>query len=292
MRAPVGVAGAVAALALGATAFAQAPAPPAGNFGGGAVRLPPKDPLGARNAVIGMRAHSSGRLQIEATARGKCGGGTFPARGRLKGDGSFRIKGTNRRRPERGMRLKTTYDIKGTLTAKGIDDGVVSASTEIRMQGRETLRCKSGRVAFKVRRPSGDIGTPGAVANGRYYGLTSERRHGARRGLVMRISNGGTRLTRALYGVTLKCDKRTLPDIVDTPRRSLRIDSMGRVKDNVKSRFREARTVTHSDERFSGTLGSTGAKGKLSITERRMSRRTGKLLETCRSAKISWTAAR
>jgi hypothetical protein len=299
MRARVVCAGAVATLALGATAFAQEPvspdpvppALPTGNFGGGAVVSPPKDPLGAGNVVLGLRAQSSGKVQIEATIRGRCGGGTFPATATLNPDGTFRATGTNRRTPEKGLRLKTTYDIRGTLTATGIDDGVASASSEVRMQGKETLRCRSGTVAFRVRRPTAVIGTPGAAAGARYYGLTSERRHSTRRGLVMRVSSDGKRLTRALYGVTLKCDRRTIPDIVDTPRRSIVIDSKGRVKDNVNSTFRDEKTTTRSQERFSGTLGSTGAKGTLSITERTRSRRTGKLVETCRTGKISWTAA-
>ena len=292
MRTRVGAAGVAAALALGTAAFAQEPAPPVGNFGGGRVLLPPKDPHGAGSAIIGMRALSGGKLQIEATVRGNCGGGTFPARGRLKADGSFRVQGTNRRAPERGLRVKTTYEIKGKLTAAGVHNGVARATNEIRIRGHETLRCKSGRVAFKARRPSGEIGTPGAAPRARYYGLTSERRNGPRRGFVMRVSRSGRRLTRALYGVTEKCDRRKIPDIVDTPRRSLAIDSMGRVQDNVKSTSRDAATVTRSDERFSGTLGSTGAKGTLSITERTRNRKTGKLLETCRTGKISWTAAR
>lgn len=291
MRARVVSAGAVAALALGATAVAQTPAPPVGNFGGGAVVAPPKDPLGAGNAVIGLRALSSGKLQIEATVRGKCGGGTFPAKATLNPDGTFSATGTNVRTPEKGLRLKTTYDITGTLTATGIADGVASASSEIRVKGLDTLKCKSGNVAFQVRRPTAGIGTPGASPSVRYYGTTSERRHSARRGFVMRISADGRRLTRALYGVTLKCNKRRIPDIVDTPRRSLAIDSKGRVKDNVKSTFREDKTVTSSDERFAGQLGATGAKGTLSITERTKSRKSGKLVETCKTGKISWTAA-
>lgn len=291
MRARVVSAGAVAALAFGATAVAQTPAPPVGNFGGGAVVAPPKDPLGAGNVVIGLRAPSSGKLQIEATVRGKCGGGTFPARATLHADGTFSAKGTNKRTPEKGLRLTTKYDIRGTLTATGISDGVASASTEIRVKGQHTLKCKSGNVAFQVRRPTGDIGTPGASASARYFGTTSERRHRARRGFVMRISSDGRKLTRALYGVTLKCNKRTIPDIVDTPRRSLTINSKGRVKDNVKSTFRESKTVTSSDERFAGQLGSTGAKGTLSITERTKNRKTGKLVETCKTGRISWIAA-
>ncbi|MGH2918608.1 MAG: hypothetical protein ACRDLS_08430 [Solirubrobacteraceae bacterium] len=291
MRGKVGVAGAVAALVLGATAFAQTAAPPVGNFGGGNVLAPPSDPLGKGNAVIGLRAQPSGKLQIEATIRGKCGGGTFPAKATLNADGSFRAKGTNRRVPEKGLRLKTTYDIAGTLTATGVENGVAIASSEIRVRGQATIRCKSGNVPFKVRRPSGVIGTPGPIAKARYYGFTSEKRHSARRGFVMRVSADATQLTRALYGVTLKCDKRKIPDIVDTPRRSLAIDAQGRVVDNVKSTFREGGKVTTSDERFAGTLGKSGAKGTLSITERTKSRRTGKLLETCKTGKISWTAA-
>lgn len=290
MRVLAGVAGAVAALALAATALAQAPALPVGNFGGGTVLPPPADPLGAGNAVLGMRA-ADGKLKIEATLRGKCGGGTFSAKATLAADGGFRARGTSRRRPEPGVRLKTTYDISGTLTATGVEDGSATASSEIRVRGQKTVRCKSGTVAYQVRRPSGEIGTPGAAPKARYYGITSERRGGPRRGIVMRVSSDGKALTRALYAVTLACGKLELPDIVDTPRRSLAIDDLGRVSDRVRTTFREPKTITRSDERFTATLGSTGAAGTLSITERTTSRMSGKLIETCKTGTIKWTAA-
>lgn len=285
------VAGALAALAPAATALAQAPAPPIGNFGGGVVLPPPSDPLGAGNAVLGIRATAGGKLKIEATVRASCGGGTFPARTKLAADGSFVAKGTNRRRPEPGVRVKTTYRISGTLTATGIDDGSAKATTEVRVKGRKTVSCRSGAVAYKVRRPSGVIGTPGAAPSARYYGITSESRSGPRRGIVLRVSADGKSLTRSLYAVTLRCGKLVLPDIVDTPRRDLPIDAQGRVSDVVRTTFRDRRTVTRSNERFVGTLGATGAAGRLSITERTRSRKTGKLTETCRTGTVKWTAA-
>ena len=290
MRIRAGAAGALAAVALAATAQAQAPVPPVGNFGGGFVLSPAYDPLGAGNAVIGLRA-SNGKLRIEATIRGRCGGGTFPAKATLAADGSFVAKGTNRRRPEPGIRVKTTYRITGTLTATGISDGAAKATNEIRVKGKGPVSCKSGTVAFSVRRPIGGIGTAGSAPNARYYGVTSETRHLARRGIVLRVSPDAQSLTRALYGLTLKCGKLKLPDILDTPRRSLPIDNQGRVEDRIVDTFRDRRTVTRVVERFSGTLGLNGAQGKLSITERTRSRKTGKLVETCKSGTIKWTAA-
>jgi len=293
MHVRAGVGGALAALALAAPALAQAPAPAIGNFGGGFVLAPPKDPLGAGNAVLGMRATAGGKLRIEATIPGRCGGGTFPAKAKVAADGRFVARGTSRRRPEPGLRVETTYRVAGMLTASGVDQGTARATTEVRERGRETVRCQSGTVPFKARRPRAElgIGTPGAAPNARYYGITSEKRNGQRRGIVLRVSDGGAILTRALYAVTLRCGKLVFPDVLDTPRRSLTIDAQGRVKDRVRGTDRTARTVTRYDERFSGTLGSTGAKGTLSITERTSSRKTGKLLETCRTGSIKWTAA-
>lgn len=292
MHTRAGAAGALAAVAVAAPASAQVPppAPVAGNFGGGVVLAPPDDPLGAGNAVIGIRA-INGKLRIEATIRGRCGGGTFPARATLAADGRFVAKGTNRRRPEPGIRVKTTYRITGTLTASGISDGTAKATNEIRVKGKGPVTCKSGTVGFSARRPIGGIGMAGVAPGSRYYGVTSEKRHGARRGIVLRVSSDGQSLTRALYGLTLKCGKLKLPDILDTPRRSLPIDGQGRVKDRIVDTFRDRRTETRVVERFSGTLGSNGAQGTLSNTERTRSRKTGKLIETCKSGTIKWTAA-
>lgn len=291
MRSLAGVAGVAAALALSTTAAALEPAaPPVGNFGGGTVVAPPRDPLGAGNTVLGMRA-AGGRLQIEATIRGRCGGGTLSARTKLAPDGGFVAKGTSHRHTGPGVRLATTYRITGTLTAGGVQNGRAEATSVIRATGQKTQRCKSGTVAFKVRRPSGVTGMPGAAADARYYGLTSEKRHGARRGIVLRVSSDGRSLTRALYAVTLRCGRRTLPDIVDTPRRNLTIDAQGRVNDSVHYTSRTRVTITRSTERFSATLGSTGATGTLSITDRTTDRESGKLVGTCTTGSVEWTAA-
>jgi hypothetical protein len=298
MRARAGAAGALAAVAVAATASAQepvpppvpAPTPPAGNFGGGFVTAPPKDPLGTGNMVIGLRV-TSGKLKIEATIRGRCGGGTFPTRAKLAADGSFVAKGTNRRRPEPGIRVKTKYRISGTLTDSGITDGSARATNEIRVKGKGPVTCNSGTITYSVRRPVGGIGTVGAAPDARYYGVTSQKRHGARRGIVLRVSSDGQSLTRALYGLTMKCGKLKLPDVVDTPRRDLPIDAQGRVKDRIVDTFRDHKTVTRSIERFSGMLGANGAQGKLSINERTKSRKTGKVVERCKSGSIKWSAA-
>ena len=291
MRARAAVAVALPALALTAAAMAQGPAPPVGNFGGGRVVPLPADPQGAGNAVIGMRA-TPGKLQIEATLRGNCGGGTFSARTAIASDGSFLAKGTHRRGPEPGVRVKTVYEIAGTLTAGGVEQGTAKATNEIRVAGQDTVSCKSGPVSFNARRPSGQIGTPGAAPDARYFGVTSEKRHGVRRGIVLRVSSDAKTLRRALYAVTQRCNKGTLPaDFIDTPRRNLKIDSKGRVKDRVGFTIRDGKTATRFEERFSGTLGSAGAKGTLSFTDRTTSRKTGKLLETCTTGSIRWKTA-
>src|SRR5919107_2524146 len=74
MRARVVLTGAVAAVALGAVADAQAPAP-TGNFGGGALVAPPNNHFGPGNAVVALRALPDRKLEIEATVRGSCSGG-------------------------------------------------------------------------------------------------------------------------------------------------------------------------------------------------------------------------
>src|SRR4051794_1233704 len=72
LRAIFGTALGVATLA--APAVAQAPSPPRGNFGGGALVSPPRDIFGAGNAIVALRALPKRRLEIEATVRAKCAG--------------------------------------------------------------------------------------------------------------------------------------------------------------------------------------------------------------------------
>ena len=114
MRIPAIACLVAAALALGPAAVAQAPAPPAGNFGGGALVAPPKDLRGPGNAVVGLRALPKRRLEIEATVRARCAGGDISAsredRRRRDLQGAAAAG-----RPSRvpGVKVKTTYTIDG-----------------------------------------------------------------------------------------------------------------------------------------------------------------------------------
>jgi hypothetical protein len=49
-------------------------------------------------------------------------------------------------------------------------------------------------------------------------------------------------------------------------------------------------TIVRYDERFSGTIGATGAQGTLSTSVRIANRRSGRELVTCRSGRVSWNA--
>lgn len=278
-----------AGLAAPAAAGAQDLTTPVGNFGGGTVVSPPRNPIGAGNMVIGLRARPGRRLEIETTLRGACGGGTFPARATVRSDGTFRARGTVRREPETGRRLSTAYRISGVIGERTAS-GSASATIRIRTRDGRLDSCRTGSIAWQARRATGEVGTPGATARQRLYGVTTQRRSGVKRGIVLRVSADGSRLTRALYGMTLRCGRRSLPDIIDTPKAGVPI-SAGVVSDRERFEFRDRTTITSGDERFEGTIGARGAAGTFSVVSRTRDRRTGRTLETCRSGTIRWSAA-
>ncbi|HUR84803.1 MAG TPA: hypothetical protein VMY78_05620 [Solirubrobacteraceae bacterium] len=290
MRARTALCGVTAAVLLTtAAATAQAPAPE-GNFGGGALVAPPRGHFGPGNAVIGLRALPGRKLEIEASIRAKCAGGEIAAATTVAEDGSFSAEGTERTEPERGVSVTTKFKLAGTFSSATAADGTLTATITRRTEGR-TSTCKSGSVKFGARRPGGDIGTPGAIPGARYYGTTAQRGVGPRRPIVIRISTDGRVILRALFGESVRCSDDTRATGIEAPRTNAPIDSEGRVKDVEKSKASSGNTLVTFDDRFNGQFGSKGAKGTLSLSDVTLDKTTGRILQSCRSGVVKWSAA-
>jgi hypothetical protein len=290
MRARVALSGAAATVALSAAADAQAPAPPAGNFGGGALVAPPNNHFGPGNAVVALRALPDRKLEIEATVRGSCAGGEFAADTTVAADGSFSVKGTERTEPERNVKVTTTYTLAGTFSSPAAADGTLSATIERRAKGR-TQRCRTGDVAFGVRRPDGTIGTAGDRLPTRYYGTTSQRGVGPRRPIVLRISGDGRVISRALFGESVRCSDRTRSTGIEAPRTNAAIDAKGRVDDHERFEVESGNTLVKVNDHFTARLGSAGASGTFSLSDRTTDRASGRVIQSCKSGEVRWTAA-
>jgi len=290
MRARMTLTGAVAAAAaVTAVAVAQAPAP-TGNFGGGGLVAPPRDHFGAGNAVVAVRALPGGRLEIESTVRGACGGGEFAADAKVDDAGAFSASGSQVTRPAPKQRVTTTFRISGTFSTASSADGTVSATIKRRANGA-TKTCRSGVVTFGIRRPDGAIGTPGAPAGTRYYGTTSQRGAGPRRPIVLRIDAGGLVISRALFGESVRCSDGVRSAGLEAPRTNAAISAKGHVADRERFTIKDGNAVVKVSDSFTGDFGSTGAKGTFSLSDRTTDKTTGRVLRTCRSGTITWTAA-
>ena len=289
MRAAAVLSVLAAASTAGAVALAQDPAAPAGNYGGGAVLAPPNSLGAPGNMLIALRV-TGDRVRMNAGLGTRCESGSFRASGALAAGGAFRVSGVHRESLSGGRRLRTTYVVSGTLSG-ATASGTASVRNRIVTSGRPTRSCASGTVRWGARRATGEIGAPGALAKARLYGTTSQRLDGPRRAIVLRVSSDASKLTRAIYDVTLKCDGATLTDNYDSPRRNLTIGAGGTFADVERFTKRNATTITRSTGRFAGTIGMAGASGTFSVTERISNRRTGRLAATCRTGTVRWTAA-
>jgi hypothetical protein len=283
--------GALAAFALAPAAVAQAPAPPRGNFGGGALVAPPRDIFGAGNAIVALRALPGRRLEIEATVRGDCAGGDVSAAAKIAAGGAFAAKGTESQQPSPIVRITTKYVLSGRFTAPDAAEGTISATIERSVEGR-TERCKTGAVDFGVRRPTAAVGAPGAPRAARYYGTTSQRGVGPNRPIVLRISADGQRITRALFGESVRCSDGKLSIGVEAPRTNVRIDARGRARDHEHFDLTQGETVVHVDDHFTAEVGATGALGTLALSDRTTDRASGRTIQTCRSGTVHWRASR
>ena len=285
------LAGALAACTLTTTAVAEAPSPPRGNFGGGALVSPPRDIFGAGNAIVALRALPKRRLEIEATIRAKCAGGDISAATKIAASGAFGADGEVTQEPSPALTITTTYKLSGRFTSANAAEGTLSATIVRSLEGRTTT-CKSGEVAFAVRRPVTGLGTPAAPQAARYYGTTTQKSVGPNRPIVLRISADGRRITRALFGESVKCSDGRLSIGVEAPRTNIAIDSRGRVRDREQFTITEGETVTIVDDRFTAELGTRGARGTFSLSDRTTDRASGRTIQTCKSGTIRWRASR
>ncbi len=285
------LAGALVTCTLAPAAIAEAPTPPRGNFGGGALVSPPADIFGAGNAIVALRALPERRLEIEATVRAKCAGGDISAATKIATSGAFGSDGEVTQEPGPGLKITTTYKLSGRFTGANAAEGMISATMVRSLEGRKTT-CRSGEVKFAVRRATSGLGTPGAPKAARYYGTTAQKSTGPNRPIVMRVSADGRRITRALFGESVKCDDGRLSIGVEAPRTNVAIDSRGRVKDRDRFTITEGETVTYVDDSFTAQLGTRGARGTFSLSDRTTDRASGRTIQRCKSGTIRWRAAR
>jgi hypothetical protein len=282
---------ALAAGGLATPATAQAPIKPEGNFGGGALVAAPRAIDGAGNAIVALRALPKRRLEIEATVRGRCAGGDISAATKVSAGGSFESEGTVSQQPDPALKITTTYKLSGSFTSRGAAEGTLSATLERSLEGKTTT-CRSGTVKFSVRRPTGGLGDPGAPKAAFYYGTTAQRSTGPTRPIVLRVSANGRRLSRALFGESVKCSDDRVAIGIEAPRTDVPIDSRGRVADHELYEFTQGEAVVHVDDHFTAELGSRGARGTFSLSSRAADRASGRTIQTCKSGTVRWRAAR
>jgi hypothetical protein len=142
-----------------------------------------------------------------------------------------------------------------------------------------------------VRRPDGELGDREARPRAFYYGTTAQRSTGPRRPIVLRLSGDRKRISRAMFGEQVKCDDDTRSIGIEAPRTNIAVDGDGKVSDHETDRIDNGATYTYIDDRFTATLGRTGAKGTFSLSDRTVDKLTGNVLQSCQSGTIKWTAA-
>jgi len=252
---------------------------------------PPKDLFGPGNAVIGLRALPQRRLEIEATVRARCAGADLQVAAKVAPDGSFSAEGSASQSPSPGEKVKTTFTLSGSFTSERAVEGTVSATLVKSSDSAETKTCKTGKIDFSARRPDGELGDRDVQPRARYFGVTAQRSTGPRRPIVLRLSADRRRISRALFGEQVKCSDGKRSIGIEAPRTNIAIDSKGRVSDHETDKIDNGATFTYLDDRFTATIGRTGAKGTFSLSDRTVDKLSGNVVQSCSSGTIKWTAA-
>ena len=95
----------------------------------------------------------------------------------------------------------------------------------------------------------------------------------------------------ALFGEQVNCSDNKRSIGIEAPRTNIAVDSEGRVSDHETDKIDNGTTFTYLDDRFTATIGRTGAKGTFSLSDRTVDKLSGNVVQSCSSGTIKWTAA-
>lgn len=282
----------ILAAATAGLAYAQTAAAPVGNFGGGALAVPVDEHTVAKDMVLSMRARSDGRLGVDGQLYTRCGLALISGDAKLAADGGFTARGTAKTKPVVGVTETSTFVVKGRLTADG-GTGTARATLRVRVKRHAIRTCTSRTVGWTVRRAAAAAAAPApAPAESLLYGLTSQRGPHANRQIVLHTTSGGHSIDRVVAGYRARCDRGRV-SVADEVNYSPEFD----VTPAGSFRHVETFTVPFSDVIARTTVvmrgqfdQAAGAAGKLSVTERFTSRKTGKRVDVCATGTLTWSA--
>jgi len=281
----------VIAAATAGVAFGQDPAAPTGNFGGGAIAVPVKETSVARDMLLSIRARSGGRLGVDGRINASCGLATIGGDAKLDSAGQFTLRGDVTRRPLVGTRNTSTFVVRGTLTADG-GEGTATVKLRVRTKGRATRTCTSQTVSWKVRRPVDAGAAAPAPADGTLYGTTKQGAPRAKQAIVLHAASAGRRIDRATFGYRAKCDRGRIVEADNvniSPEFDVAADGSFRAVERFKATF--ADVIARVTVVLRGQFDAAGnATGKLAVTERYVSRRSGKRVDVCQTGTRTWSA--
>lgn len=280
----------VAAAATAGVAFGQE-ATPSGDYGGGAIALPVKETTVAKDMLLSIRAGTDGRIGVDGQIYARCGLGTISGDGRMGSEGRFTLRADITRRPLVGTRITSSYVVTGTLTADG-GAGTANVKLRVRTKGRATRSCTSRTVSWKVRRPVATGAAAAAPAQATLYGTTSQNAPRAKQAIVLHAASGGRRIERAGFGYRTKCDRGRIvesDDVNFSPEFDVAADGSFRLVERFSATFKDVKRATTAVLR--GQFDAAGnATGKLSVTERYRSRKSGKRIDVCSTGTRTWSA--
>lgn len=292
MKLSVLLAALVAAAAIGAAAHAQTAGAPSGSFGGGAIAVPVDEDTVAGDMLLSVRARSGGRAGVDGQIFTGCGPGTIRGDAKLAADGSFTLRGEALRRPVAGVTETTTFVVRGRLTATG-GSGTARGTLKIDPRRGETKTCRSRTVSWTVRRAAGPPTAPAAApAGATLYGLTSQSASRAQHAVVLFAGASGRSIERFLFSFRGRCDEGRIR-VYDEQNFSPEFDVApdGSFRNVERFRIRFADVVVATTVVVRGRFDRSGAAaGRLAVTERFSSRRTGRRVGVCRTGTRTWSA--
>jgi hypothetical protein len=232
-----------------------------------------------------------GRIGVDGQLAASCAQGAIAGAAKLAAGGGFTLRGTTTRRPLVGVAETTTFVVKGQLTGDA-GYGTASLTVRVRAKGRATRTCRSRTVTWAARHGAPSAAPAPAPAESTLYGLTSQSGAHAKHALVLHATSGGRSIDRLVMGFRVACAGRRVvvaDELNFSPEFAVTADGSFRSVERFRRTFSDV--VVRSTIVVRGQFDQGGgAAGKLAVTQRFTSRRTGRHVDTCTSGTRTWSA--
>jgi hypothetical protein len=243
---------------------------------------------GRQLTLVGIRTTDTERARIRVGVSARCGFSRLRHPVQLNPDGTFSfdvLVQPHRLRENRRVRQFARIAMSGQVAGPSAS-GSARVWIVKRRGGRTIARCRSGNRPWQARVAYAEPHPAPPAPSGAYYGLTGQRR--VPFPLVLRVSPNSRRVRVTVFDYRQRCRDSSWEWDNITPSGAVRRDGTFRLRERFTFHWLEG--PERYRVRVDGQFTTAGVYGTLSVTSVLRSRSSGRVLDRCRTGRVTFAA--